>query len=255
MNNKTGLLILTLLASSLSVQAAVITDTYIGGDDHTRGDVIGGISNFDISSMDVNLNGTILSVSIDTTFAGKAGTIAPSLTNGLGIGYGDLFLSSQWNPNGTQADQYINDNAATGTVWTYGFSLDNRFRTGLGMGAGTLYSLNSANNDTDTLLAEDFLTGGVFRNGQEVAVDGASGGVQALANSASWNVTANSIEFTIDLANTSLLSGNEIALHWGFTCQNDVIEGVGVSAVPIPPALWLFAGGLVGLVGVGRRKN
>jgi len=253
MSNKT-VLVMALLASSLSTQAAVITDAYIGGNDHGRGDVIGHQSDFDINSMDVNLNGTVLTVSIDTTFAGKAGTIAPGLTNGLGIGYGDLFLSSQWTPNGTAADQYLHDNAATGTVWTYGFSLDNRFRTGLGMGAGTLYSLNSANNDSDALLAEDFLTGGIFRNGQEVAVDTASAGVNALANDGSWNVTANTVDFTIDLANTGLLSGNEIALHWGFTCQNDVIEGVGVSAVPLPPAFWLFACGLIGLVGVSRRK-
>lgn len=255
MLKKTNFLTLALLVASVSVQAAVITDNYIGGDDHGYGDVIGGISNFEINSMDVSLSGTVLTVSIDTTFAGKAGTIAPGLTNGLGIGYGDLFLSSQWTPNGTEADQYINDNAATGTVWTYGFSLDDRFRTGLGMGAGTLYSLNSADNDADALLAEDFLTGGAFRNGQEVAVDTASSGVQALTNAASWNVTANSVDFTIDLANTALLSGGEIALHWGFTCQNDVIEGIGVSAVPIPPALWLFATGLIGLVGVSRRKD
>lgn len=254
MSTKTGLAVLALLVSSASAQATIIADNYIGGDDHNKGDVIGNVNDFQINSMDVSVSGTILSVSIDTTFAGKAGTIAPGQTSGLGIGYGDLFLSSQWTPNGTAADQYINDNAATGTVWTYGFSLDDRFRTGLGMGAGTLYSLNSGNNDADALLSEDFLTSGLFRDGQEVAVDTASLGVQALNNAGSWNVTANSIDFTIDLANTGLLGNGEIALHWGFTCQNDVIEGAAVSAVPIPSAVWLFATGLIGLVGVSRRK-
>lgn len=244
-----------LLVCSMNSQAAVITDNYIGANNHGYGDVIGSVSNFQINSMDVNLVGTVLQVSIDTSFAGKAGTLYPGYTtNGTGIGYGDLFLSSSWTPNGTAADQYINDNAATGTTWSYGFSLDNRFRTGTGMGAGTLFELTSGDNNADALLAEDFITHGTYRDGQEVAVDVASQGVNALSNYGAWNVSANSIDFTIDLAGTSLLSGNEIALHWGFTCQNDVIEG-SVSTVPVPPALWLFASGLLGLVGVSRRRK
>jgi len=168
---------------------------------------------------------------------------------------GDLFLSSAWTPNGTLGDHYINDNAATGTVWTYGLSLNQRFTSGNYIGTSSLYSLNSANNSADTLLAEDFLTGGIFRNGQEVAVDRGAN-VTALANSTSWWVDNTTVNFTLDLAGTSLLAGSEIALHWGFTCQNDVIEGVmPVSSVPVPAAVWLFGSGLIGLAGVARRKQ
>ena len=256
MFNKSGLaaaVAAVICFSATSAQAVVIADGYIGGDDHSRGDVIGSVDDFQINTMEASLNGTVLTVSIDTTFAGKAGTLFPGATNGFGIGYGDLFLSSSWNPNGTAADQYINDNAATGTVWSYGFSLDNRFRTGSGMGAGTLYQLTSGNNDADIKLAEEFITAGTFRNGQEVAVDTASAGVEELKNLGGWNVTESSIDFVIDLAGTTLLNGDEIALHWGFTCQNDVIEG-SISTVPVPAAAWLFGTGLIGLVGIARRK-
>lgn len=241
------------LMMSATTQAAVIMDNYIGADNHGHGDVIGSVSNFQIDSMDVRLSGTVLTVSIQTTFAGKAGTLYPGLTYGKGIGYGDLFLSGSWTPNGTAADQYINDDAASGTVWTYGFALDNRFQSGTGMGTGTLYQLTSGDNLMDIQMSDSFLSSGTFRNGQEVAVDTTSDGVFATANSGSWSAGANSIDFSIDLAGTSLLNGNEIALHWGFTCQNDVIEG-SVSTVPVPAAAWLFASGLLGVVAVGRRK-
>ena len=32
-------------------------------------------------------------------------------------------------------------------------------------------------------------------------------------------------------------------------------DNVTVGAVPLPPALWLFGSGLLGLIGVARRKN
>jgi hypothetical protein len=45
-----------------------------------------------------------------------------------------------------------------------------------------------------------------------------------------------------------------MGIHWGMTCANDVIEG-SVSTVPVPAAAWLFGSGLLGLVGVARRKK
>jgi hypothetical protein len=50
-----------------------------------------------------------------------------------------------------------------------------------------------------------------------------------------------------------LLAGSDIAVRWGITCANDVIEG-SVSTVPVPAALWLFASGLLGLIAVARSK-
>jgi hypothetical protein len=54
----------------------------------------------------------------------------------------------------------------------------------------------------------------------------------------------------IDLSGTDLLLGNEIALHWGFTCANDVIEGS--YFVPEPGVLGLLGIGLLGIILPGR---
>jgi len=258
--NKTGILSTAtaaiLCAVSSNVYSATIMDVYIGANNHGYGDVIGSTNNFQINYMDAAINGTLLTVSINTSFAGKGDNgLFSGLTNGAtGIGYGDLFLSNSWNPVGSP--DYAADDASNGTVWSHGFSLDNRWMNENNAGTGTLYSLGSADNNADIKMSDDFLNSGIFRNGQEVAVDRGSLGVSALANSGSWDITANTVDFTIDLAGTGLLDGSELAMRWEFTCANDVIEGaVHVPAVPVPAAFWLFGSGLIGLAGVARRKK
>ena len=247
-----------LAVSALPVQAATVLDAYVGSNDYGRGDVIGAAADFNIMGMDVSVIGSLLTVSINTNFAGKgddslyAGINGlPNLTNGLGIGYGDLFLSSAWNPFGPSP--YVGDNASNGTIWTYGFSLDNRWMNEAAAGTGSLYSLNSGDNTQDALMSDSFLTGGIYRNGQEVAVNTRSNGV-AFINNGSWdiNVADKTVNFYLDLTGTGLL-GSDIAVRWGMTCANDVIEG-SVPAVPVPAAVWLFGTGLIGLIAVARRK-
>jgi hypothetical protein len=239
-------------------QAATVMDNYIGSNDHGYGDVIGSAADFNIISMNVTMSGTMLNVSINTNFAGKGDNrlFASDTYSGNGIGYGDLFLSTSWNPFGTATDSYSGDNANNGTVWNYGFALDNRYMNEASAGTGTLYSLNSGSNATDTLLSNSFIDGSraIYRDGQAVAVNTASAGVSSF-NSGTWdiNTATNTVNFQLDLAGTGLL-GSNIGVRWGMTCANDAIEG-SVSTVPVPAAAWLFGSGLLGLVGVARRRK
>ncbi len=255
--NKTGVISgAALLLAASSAQSVTIMDNYIGANHHGYGDVIGSVNNFQINFMEVEINGTMLTVSIDTTFAGKGDNgLFSGFTNGsTGIGYGDLFLNNSWAPVGVP--NYEADDAGNGTVWSHGFSLDDRWMNENDAGTGTFYSLGSADNHSDIKMSDDFLNAGYFRNGQEVAVDRNSNGVTALNNAGSWNITGNTVDFNVDLAGTGLLDGSELALRWEFTCANDVIEGaVGVPAVPLPAAIWLFGSGLIGLAGIARHKK
>jgi hypothetical protein len=238
----------TFLAST-NVHATFIADNYVGADAHGHGDVIGRTNLFGISGAEVNLVGNTLTIDIYTNFAGKAGpTIFPNYTDDYGIGYGDLFLTNAWDPFGSP--KYSGDAHSNGTTWTYAVGLgENRWdSTG---GEAKLYSLNSGNNSIDALLSDDFMTGGTYRNGQEVAVNTISGDVTDL-KPAYWNINSDSIQFILDISGTNLLSGNGIAFHWGQTCQNDVIEGS--APVPEPATILLLGTGLFGLAGVGRKK-
>ena len=64
--------------------------------------------------------------------------------------------------------------------------------------------------------------------------------------------------WTIDISawdGTSVLHINDFYLGDGDKIGVSKVELYGVSAVPIPAAVWLFGSGLLGLVGVARRKK
>jgi len=69
--------------------------------------------------------------------------------------------------------------------------------------------------------------------------------------------------FTVDLDTANVATANldlSVNTFWGFpsvtqglaTLENATLD---VTAVPIPAAVWLFGSGLLGLVGVARRKK
>ena len=244
---------------SQQTSATIINDNYEGASSvksngTSYGDVIGSTSDFQINYMDVSISGNILTVSIDTTFGGKGdnGLFSGSTYSGKGIGYGDLFLSSAWKPFGSDIGIYAGDDNSNGTVWTYGFSLDDRYGVENVEHQGTLYSLNSGNNNANASLSDDFLSTSDFyyRNGQEIAVD--TGSDVTKAGKGTWDTTVNKVNFEIDLTGTALAGSKTIALHWGMTCGNDTIEGE--YSVPEPAILGLLALGLIG-IGVSKRKN
>ncbi len=257
--------LISLSAQSLTLAAALlvsttaysttIIDTYHGGmDPQNYGDVIEdsslSASLFDTYSLTASITGTILNVSIHTAFAGNAGVYTNYAANG--IGYGDLFISTSWNPYGSAP--YSEDNHTNGTVWEYGFNLHNRWSNSGGY--GVLYQLNAGNNDSDIKMSNEFMSSGYYRKEQEVAVDTSSYTTQAITRGG-WSVDEGNdlINFSIDIEGTSLLGSSNLAFHWGPTCANDVIEGEMPNPVPVPAAAWLFASGLLGLAGVSRRKK
>jgi len=253
---KTIFAALLLAASSVlampSATAGSISDAYIGGDAHGLGDVIGS-SVYDIAGATITRIGSVLTITIATNFAGHAG-VEPTLAPG-GIGYGDVFLSQLWNPSGTAASGYSTDNAATGTKWSYGFALDNRFsNTG---GSFKLMKLTGSTNAANVNLSDEVMTCQAceYRNGQVDTVDMRSTTVKDTGLLGSWSVIKDkSITFTLNVASSELLNFSSFAMHWGETCQNDVIEGV-VRVVPTPGTLPLLGLGLVAMVGIARRKK
>lgn len=264
-NTLNSLVTALLLSAALvgGVSAGIIDDDYMGGDDHGWGDIVGSPGQFDVEFAHLTRNGTVVSIDIYTNFAGLAddGLFAGLTPSGNGIGYGDMFLSNTWTPNGSAP--YLDDNHSNGTNWSYGLALDDRWSaTG---GTLSLYALTGSNAE-DALLSEDFLDRGIFRNGQEIAVDTDSTSTIDLGVTGTWSVVTdglfngeNYIHFEIDLGSTGLLADNRLAIHWGMLCGNDVIEGItafdrtpqGDVPIPEPGSLALT---LLGALGLRRMR-
>lgn len=68
-------------------------------------------------------------------------------------------------------------------------------------------------------------------------------------------------DFTLSMADTTnIIAGSRFISATDFFTNQTVIYGmadvsVGASVVPVPSAIWLFASGLVGLVGVSTRRK
>jgi hypothetical protein len=250
----------SLLVGALAAQpvyADLISDAYVGSDDHGYGDVISNNADrtkFDITGAEASLTGSFLNLSIQTNFVNHVG-IYPNLTkDGLGVTLGDLFLASEWNPAGSASDGYKLDNHANGTIWQYGLVLNDRSSNNGGI--ASLYQLTGATNDANAILTEDVMSsGGIFRDGQETLVDLGNETAISTGISGSWSIdsTNNVLNFGVDLAGTSLLFGNEIAFHWNMTCGNDTIEGA--VDVPEPATLGLLGLSLVAMFGLRRRNQ
>lgn len=259
------------------VQAGEINDNvatgYYGANGHNYGDVIGS-SLYDISGAKITRIGNVLTITISTNFAGNAGVEAAAGVGGKGIGYGDVFLANAWTPHPTSGSvgdlHYTEDNAANGTNWDYGLHIDDLKRydnqtTGVA-GSFTLYNLAGTNAAT-ILNSDSYIVCGsncTYRNGQAVSVNTAAAAKDAFvvkkANTTSdvtgtWKVFADlhQIEFKLDMTGTALLNFNSFAMHWGETCQNDVIEGA-TSVVSAPGSIALLALGLGAMLLMRRRQ-
>lgn len=68
-----------------------------------------------------------------------------------------------------------------------------------------------------------------------------------------WGIAA-STNFLFNFDKSGNQIGNTVTLS-GFTTANVLGGEMIISAVPVPGAVWLFGSGLVGLLGLGRRKR
>lgn len=66
-----------------------------------------------------------------------------------------------------------------------------------------------------------------------------------------WDINLTTFEVTGVLENFVYVTTADPFYSAGFT----TVELISVSAVPLPAAVWLFASGLIGLIGVARRKQ
>jgi hypothetical protein len=73
--------------------------------------------------------------------------------------------------------------------------------------------------------------------------------VQATLQIGVFETAANGLTSTLDFGHTGTIS---LDLPEGVTYTSE--SGVFLSAVPIPAAIWLFGSGLIGLIGLARRK-
>jgi hypothetical protein len=251
---------MTLAAASLALaataQAGTITDNYNGATDAQGNYDVIGSSTYDISGATITRAGTSVTITINTAFAGHAG-MDSGIQSG-GIGYGDVFLSKLWTPAGSASDRYAIDNASNGTLWSYGLALDNRMsNTG---GNFTLYKLNGSTNASNLKTSNQVMTCTnpsqcIYRTGQADVVNTA-GTVTNTNVTGKWTVTTDQkLVFSMtNVSSTDLINWNSFAMHWGETCQNDVIEGQ-TSVVPLPGTLPMLALGLGALVTVRRRRT
>lgn len=227
-----------LLSFPLSSQAYTIIDNYWGANGHGYGDVVGRDDYFDISKMEVNYSGGILTVDIYSRYFDNIGIYGTLL--------GDLFISTNgWNPYGTPPnypqDNYING----GEIWEYVLVLNNHTAQS---GSLNLYKLS----DGGTITLSYAPSGYIWRDGQEVLFNPTGSSIAT----GIWSIyglgtpidTDDYLRFVI--SNSNWGGGNPSAFHWGMTCANDTIEG----AVPEPATMLLLGSGLLGLAGFARRR-
>jgi len=145
---------------------------------------------------------------------------------------------------------------------TGGLGIDMSDVTTLDFGAGIQATIASGTFLATTIVDESITgTGGVLNlSGLPV------GGIKGFLSIGGWEFDLKTLSIDKQLAGTLELSGTGMVYsdsvagftptqaNWSFSAVSRSTYSMTVTAVPVPAAVWLFGSGLLGLVGVARRK-
>jgi hypothetical protein len=187
---------------------------------------------------DGTANGTVSSAGLTVSYSGEVYNIDTQV-DGTGTDY--------WAPDSTWADGSIIDNAPPGTdiialrgntgstnTITFSQPVMNPFMAIYSLGRDSLEVTYEFNSPFDVIVG-----GGSSTNG-------GSSVVELPGNILSGIEGNGTIQFLGTFTSISFTVPTNESWH-GFT--------VGVQQVPVPPAVWLFGSGLLGLIGIARRKQ
>lgn len=226
-----GLALVLGFAAGAARAEAFLTDSFVGYPDHGWGDVIGDTSQFGVTSATSHYD----------THSGRITlTIATNYLHPvLGTMFGDLFLNPTW----TVGDRCTNaacSNVGTGYQrgdWSYAIHLNDSSNPNAG---ALLYRIPMVGADPTVLAHVDLPGSWTYRNGQPVQIDPTKaeliGSATAAVNPATQTVTFGFLppgEFLSIVAGLSM--SYQLALSWGATCGNDLIQGLlSESGLPVP---------------------
>ena len=283
----TGLLLVAGSAAAMAGPSVFLNDTYVGGNDHGYGDIIGSAAQFNIKSATASRAGSMLSVAITTNYNGADGA-SPAL-----LDFGDLFIAKTWTPfAGADPTGHKFDTYANGTQWQFavhadGLTAASGLVTTAQSGSATIYAISQPSNvilshvDDPNPSCRVIGHCWIWRDGQAVQVATADGSgpdviqsgpdkgltaahdaAAAFSVNASWTYAPgaggldNVLTYTFDGTGMDVLIDAaqwDMAMSWAMTCGNDVIQGE-IGRVPEPATLALLLAPLAGLGFLRRRK-
>ncbi len=218
------MLIFAVSAAQASVYDIVDSVNYwpgwANGTNDDNKDVIG-VPNFTTGSVSYENGNTMTGFSMNFT----AGSAYNNLTSG------DLFIN-------------VNDD----DTLDYVVSLNGRDG-----GTANVYAFNADYSDASSYIMSNAPSG--YRENHPIkgVIDGLSPVAQVQwSGLPTWSSGSGSLEVSI----TGLdIEFEMLSVAYTVSCANDVVFATGMTATPIPGAVWLMGSGLFGLIGLRRRAN